>query len=226
MPATRVVFERLPILRALLMTRRRLLLSTLVTLGALASTTRAPTAPSDRRVSNASLGVGVEAPPGWTVSRHAGYSETLAVLLHPDRSRISVTVLATKAETPTALFDENRPGLVAQGLTIVATSRGPRDSLLVDLAPPPQRNQRVRQAYFVRSVGAGADRQALILTLVCSKSVWPDHVPDLDFVMSRLTLDAPAVRQSRRAGDSSPRSAGQNAKQLDGGAPTPKQIDD
>jgi hypothetical protein len=202
------------------MTCGRLVISTFVVLGVLALATRAPAAPSDRRVSNASLGVGIEAPPGWTVSRHAGYAETLAVLLHPDRSRISVTVLATKAETPAALFDGNRPGLVAQGLTVVATSRGPRDSLLVDLAPPPKRNEQVRQVYFVRSVGA--DRQALILTLVCPKSAWPQHTADLDFVMSRLTLDAPAVSQPRRAGDSASRSAGQSAKQLDGGETSSK----
>src|SRR5580765_8502387 len=70
----------------------------------------------DRRFFSARHGVGVEAPPGWTLSLHTGYPTVLVALVHPGGSRISIAVDQTTLKDAAALVDQSKPGLAAQGL--------------------------------------------------------------------------------------------------------------
>ena len=72
----------------------------------------------ERRFFSARQGVGVEAPPGWTLSQHTGYPTVLVALVHPGGSRISLAVDRTTAKDASALVEQSKPGLLAQGLTI------------------------------------------------------------------------------------------------------------
>jgi hypothetical protein len=147
--------------------------------------------PNDRRLTNARAGIAIEAPAGWTLSQHTGYSDTLVVLVHPDGSRISVSAAATSARTAEDLYNQNRPGLIAQSLAPTVTASGsgaPRGSLVVDLGGP-GRPDRVRQVYLVREVPSG--RQAIVLTLVSGAKAFPSRLSALDFVASRLAFETP-----------------------------------
>ena len=70
----------------------------------------------ERRFFNARLGVGVEAPTGWSLSLHTGYGNLLCTLLHPGGSRISLAADRTTAKDAAALAADSRPGLLAQGM--------------------------------------------------------------------------------------------------------------
>jgi hypothetical protein len=155
-----------------------------------ADTTRASTGQSGRFLSTRA-GVGLETPPGWSLSQHTGYPNVLCILIHPGGSRISVAVDRATAKDSAALVDENRPGLVAQGLTIDRVSSGPLGGLLVD-ARAPHRDQSLRQLYLVRDLTVGPDpRQAVILTLTTTREQLAAASSALDWVIAHLDLRAP-----------------------------------
>ena len=145
--------------------------------------------PRDRHFSSARLGIGVEAPAGWTLSQHTGFGDTIVLLLHPDGSRISLSVTSTPVADSAALLEQNKRGLVAQKLTSSTPQPGPRGFLMIDVATP-DRPERLRQLYLVRPTPLG--NQAVILTLVARAAAFNDHASALDFVATRLTLEDPA----------------------------------
>lgn len=151
----------------------------------------------DRQFFSARAGVGVEAPPGWTLSLHTGYPKILCLLLHPGGSRVSLAVddAVTAADAP-ALVEQTRPALAAEGLEIAAVTAGPRGSAQVD-ARAPRRNQQLRQLYWVRSVPWG--RQAIVLTLTASPADAAAAYGSLDWVAAHLDLQPPVRRESSRA---------------------------
>ncbi|HEY4186695.1 MAG TPA: hypothetical protein VGP07_16575 [Polyangia bacterium] len=149
--------------------------------------------PRDRHLTSTRQGVSVEAPAGWTLSQHSGYGDTVAVLLHPDGGRISVTAAPTTAADARALFEQNKKGLLAQKLVPAAPQAGPRGFLSVDITTP-ERSDRLRQLYFVRAVPRG--RQAVILTLVCRDNLFAELTTALAFVAERLELDEPLLPPS------------------------------
>jgi hypothetical protein len=155
--------------------------------------------PRDRHLTSARHGVSLEAPAGWTLSQHSGYGDTVAVLLHPDGGRISVTASPTTATDPRALFEQNRKGLVAQNLLPAPPQPGPHGFLSVDITAP-GRPDRLRQLYFVRPTPQG--RQAVILTLVCRDNLFAELTSALAFVVDRLELDDPVL--SNASGDNLP----------------------
>ena len=126
-----------------------------VAASAFADTARTGSA-KERRFFSARHGVGVEAPPGWTLSQHTGYPTVLVALLHPGGSRISLAVDRTSVKDAAALVEQSKPGLTAQGLTIERVAPGPHNGVQVD-ARAAQRNQALRQLYLVRTVGGGLD---------------------------------------------------------------------
>jgi hypothetical protein len=156
--------------------------------------------PKDRRLTDVRSGISVEAPTGWTLSQRTGYADTVALFVHADGSRISVTATTTTARDADTLYNQNRAGLVSQGLSPSPVSLGARGSVAVDLSAA-GRSDRMRQLYLVREVPRG--RQAIVLTLVASAKVFAAHTPALDFVATRLTLDEPLLGSgSSRAQDS------------------------
>jgi hypothetical protein len=155
--------------------------------------TMAAVGPKDRRLTNMRHGITVEAPPGWMLSEHTGYRETVALLLHPDSSRISVTAAWTEARDSSALVESNRRGLALQGLTVSGTAPGPLGSMVLD-ASAPARREAVRQIYVVRETLNR--RQAVVLTLVCRASLLTAHGPALELAFSRLALDTPSDPRS------------------------------
>lgn len=175
--------------------------------------------PNDRRLNNARTGIAVEAPAGWTLSQHSGYSDTVVLLVHPDGSRISVSAAVTSARTAEQLYNQNRPGLVAQGLVPNVTASGsgappgppgPQKSLVVDLGGP-GRPDRVRQLYIVREIPSGW--QAIVLTLVSDTNAFLSRLSALDFVASRLSFENPLPPSSTTA-----RSLGAGGATGNGGA--------
>jgi hypothetical protein len=167
---------------------------------------RAAINPKDRRLSDTRTGITIEAPAGWTLSQHTGYGDTLVLLLHPDGSRISVSVARTTVRDAAALYEQNRAGLAAQGLSPTAKGPGPRESLAVDLGAS-GRPDKIRQLYLVRDVPGG--RQALVLTLVGRADGFTTRTPALDFVATRMGWEDPApVPGSPRLGNGGSSGAG------------------
>jgi hypothetical protein len=152
--------------------------------------TGAAAAPRDRRFFNAKQGVGVDAPPGWTLSEQTGYPEILVVLLHPDGSRISLSAAPTTAADARALAEQSRRGLEAQHLAIGRVAAGARGGVIVE-AKNAARGSELRQLYLVRP-GAGGKRQGVVLTLVARTSTLATAGPAFDFVIEHLALEAPA----------------------------------
>jgi hypothetical protein len=160
----------------------------------------AGTANRDRRFFSARAGVGIEAPPGWTLSIHTGYPNILCILLHPGGSRISLAVDdATAVADAAALVAQSRPGLAAQGIEVSAVSPGPRQGMIVD-ARATRRNQSLRQLYLVRTVDGGATsaRQAIVLTLTTTPTDLPTAAGSLDWVMAHLDLEPPVRPDDKR----------------------------
>ena len=161
---------------------------------ALSSTTRSDGATSnrERRFYSARAGVGLEAPPGWSLSAHTGYLNILCLLVHPSGSRISLAVdAAVTAQDAAALAEQSRPGLAAQGIEITGLAPGPRGGVVVD-ARVARRNQALRQLYLVRTVeGNPAWRQAIVLTLTTTPGDLAAAGGALDWVVARLDLQAP-----------------------------------
>jgi hypothetical protein len=146
----------------------------------------------ERRFYSARAGVGLEAPPGWSLSAHTGYLTILCLLVHPSGSRISLAVdAAVTAEDAAALAEQSRPGLAAQGIEITGVAPGPRGGVIVD-ASIARRHQALRQLYLVRAVeGNPAWRQAIVLTLTTNLSDLPAASGALDWVIARLDLQTP-----------------------------------
>jgi hypothetical protein len=144
-----------------------------------------------RRFFSARHGVGVDAPPGWSLSLHTGYANVLCALLHPGGSRVSLAVDHTAAKDAATLAAESRPGMVAQGLSVDRVGPGPRDGVLLD-AHSTRRDQAVRQLYLVRAVeGTRSERQAVVLTLTTTLSELSAASSAFDWVLAHLTLEAP-----------------------------------
>jgi hypothetical protein len=167
-------------------------LLTLAVLAVLAARTEAASTNNERRFYSARGGVGIEAPPGWTVSTHTGYANVLCLLVHPGGSRVSLAVdAAVTARDAAALAAESRPGLAAQGIEVTAVGPGPHGGALVD-ARLPRRHQVLRQLYLVRAVeGNPPARQAIVLTLTAPEADFSAASGALDWVIGRLDLEAP-----------------------------------
>jgi len=163
-------------------------------LGAPRSTARAAPRPQDRRLISTRYGLQIEAPAGWSLSQHTGFAETVALLLHPDGSRISVTDSKTTARDAADAFEHDRPGLLARGLAPTRAPSAPAGWVAVDLAGKPRPGHdhvdKVRQLYLVRDIPGG--RQLVVLTLVCREASFNAAAPALDFVATRLSLQEPA----------------------------------
>jgi len=146
--------------------------------------------PNDRRLSSGRTGITVEAPAGWSLSQRTGYSDTVVLLLHPDGSRISISSASTSVRQADELYQQNRPGLIAQGLVPTVVGTGARGSLTIDLGST-GRSDRLRQLYLVRNVPLG--RQAIVLTLATTAKAFDARVAALELVASRLTLEDPVA---------------------------------
>jgi hypothetical protein len=145
----------------------------------------------ERRYFNARQGVGVEAPPGWTLTQHTGYPTVLVALVHPGGSRISLAVDQTTVKDAAALVEQSKPGLVAQGLAVERVSPGPHNGVQVD-ARANVRHQALRQLYIVRSVPGGSEsRQAIVVTLVAPAADLAAASGPFDWVLAHLQLEAP-----------------------------------
>lgn len=161
-----------------------------VAASAFADTARSGSA-KERRYFSARHGVGVEAPPGWTLSQHTGYPTVLVALVHPGGSRISIAVDRTDVKDAAALVEQSKPGLLAQGLTIERTSAGPHNGVLVE-ARSGRRNQALRQLYIVRAVPGGPeDKQAVVITLAAPAPDVAAASGPFDWVLARLQFEAP-----------------------------------
>jgi hypothetical protein len=143
----------------------------------------------DRRFFSARDGVGVDAPPGWVLSQHNGYSAVLVTLVHPSGARISLAVDRATVKDAAALAEQSRPGLGAQGLAVERVAPGPRGGALLE-AHASKRDQRLRQLYLVRDVG-GDQRQAIVLTLVAPSAELQAASGAFDWVVAHLSLEAP-----------------------------------
>lgn len=151
----------------------------------------------DRQFFSSRAGVGVEAPPGWTLSLHTGYPKILCLLIHPGGSRISLAVDdAVTAADAAALVAETRPSLAAQGLEVTAVVPAPRAGVQVD-ARAARRNQQLRQIYLVRAVPWG--KQAIVLTLTTSPAAAAAAFGSLDWVAAHLDLQPPVRPEEKRA---------------------------
>lgn len=158
----------------------------------LAARSDGATSNRERRFYSARAGVGLETPPGWSLSAHTGYLNILCLLVHPSGSRISLAVdAAVTAQDAAALAEQSRPGLTAQGIEITGLAPGARGGVVVD-ARVARRNQVLRQLYLVRSVeGNPAWRQAIVLTLTTTPADLAAAGGALDWVIARLDLEAP-----------------------------------
>jgi hypothetical protein len=167
--------------------------------------------PRDRRFFNARYGVGVDAPPGWTLSQHTGYPNILVVLLHPNGGRISVSAALTPALDAQSLAEQNRHGLEAQHFVIARAGAGPRGGVQVD-AHSNTRSDLLRQLYLVRPIGKGI-RQAIVLTLVARSETLTALAPGFDWAVAHLALEPPTGTDDVRpdAGPGQEASAGQQS---------------
>lgn len=157
---------------------------------ALADTARSGSG-KERRYFSVRHGVGIEAPPGWTLSQHTGYPTVLVALVHPGGSRISLAVDQTIVKDAGALVDQSKPGLIAQGLNVERISPGSHNGVQLE-ARAAQRNQALRQLYIVRSVGAPADpKQAVVVTLTTPLADLAAASGPFDWVLAHLTFEAP-----------------------------------
>ncbi|HSS39893.1 MAG TPA: hypothetical protein VLT58_14095 [Polyangia bacterium] len=172
------------------MKRSRAALLATISLAAMLFAARPPAdAARERRFFSVRAGVGVEAPPGWTLSLHTGYPKILCLLVHPGGSRMSLAVddAVTATDAP-ALVAQSRPALTAQGIEVNAVTAGPRGAVQVD-ARATRRNQQLRQLYIVRTVPWG--RQAIVLTLTTTPADAAGALGSLEWAAAHLDLQAP-----------------------------------
>ncbi|HXJ19574.1 MAG TPA: hypothetical protein VMT03_05015 [Polyangia bacterium] len=179
------------------MQRPRITAAAILAIAALSfATIRGASGARERQFFSARAGVGVQAAPGWTLSLHTGYPKILCLLVHPGGSRISLAVDdSAGAPTAVALAEQNRPGLAAQGLEVVAVAPAPRDTAVLD-ARSDRRHQVVRQIYLVRDVPWG--RQAIVLTLTAPVADASGANSALDWVAAHLDLEPPPPRDDHR----------------------------
>jgi hypothetical protein len=165
----------------------------LVALTALAAATllaeAQTTSNKERRFFSAREGIGLEAPLGWTMSTHTGYPTVLVAFVHPGGGRISLGVAPTKLTAASALAEESRPGLVAQGFTADRAVPGPHGSVRIDART--RRGQFVRQLYLVRDVAGARTRQAVVLSLSAPAEQLTSATTAFDWVIGHLTLETP-----------------------------------
>jgi hypothetical protein len=159
-------------------------------LGGLMAGQAAIGASRERRFFSARLGVGVDAPTGWTLSLHTGYPEILCVLVHPDGSRISLSAAVTKAADAKTLAEQSRRGLEAQHLTITRVGPGPRGGVILE-ARGAGRPTELRQLYVVRPAGAGKS-QGVVLTLSTRTELLATAATAFDWTIAHLALEPPA----------------------------------
>ena len=151
----------------------------------------------ERRFFSARDGIGLEAPNGWAFSMHTGYPSVLVALVHPGGSRISIAVDHTKLASATAFADQNRAGLLAQGLTLERIAPGPHGGVRVD-ARSPRRNQVVRQLYVVREVpNVPGGHQAIVVSLAASADQLGSADAAFDWTLAHLALETPAPTEGR-----------------------------
>jgi hypothetical protein len=167
----------------------------------------------ERRFFSARLGVGVEAPVGWTLSLHTGYPEILVVLLHPDGSRISLSAAPTTAADAHALVEQSRRGLEAQHLAITRVANGTRGGVLVDTRGG---GRELRQYYLARAAGAGK-RQGVVLTLATRAATLASAGPAFDAAVASLQLELPAGSEAK-LGEAKSDDAKPAGAEPDGGA--------
>jgi hypothetical protein len=176
-----------------------------------------PSSPRPRHLSDARWGVGIDTPPGWSVSQRTGFAETVFLLLFPDGSRISLSAEKTAARSSSEVLETNRRALARQGFGGISTATGPGDWRTLDFevpqdgGKPPQNDKpradkprednreeldhldRVRQLYLVRP-GSGpagpAPGISIVLTLTAPARSFPAHLADLSFVVDRITFEA------------------------------------
>jgi hypothetical protein len=158
----------------------------------------AASANKERRFFSARHGIGVEAPPGWTLSLHTGYPTVLVALVHPGGSRISLAVDRTAVKDAAALVEQSKPGLLAQGLTIDRVAPGPHNGTLVD-ARAAGHGKALRQLYVVRSFeGAPADsKQAVVITLATPAAELAAASGPFEWVLAHLTFEAPVRPEAK-----------------------------
>lgn len=178
-------------------------------LGAALAAGLATAAPRARRFFSAHHGVGIEVPVGWSLSRHTGYPDVLAVLIHPSGGRLSLSVAPTTAATAQVLADESRRGLEAQHLTIGRVGAGARGGVELG-ATNATRGEALRQLYVVRPVGAA--RQGIVLTLAARNDAFAALTPAFDWAVAHLSLETPTgAAELRPAGADGGASAAQGA---------------
>jgi hypothetical protein len=157
---------------------------------AAADTTRTGSS-RERRFFSARHGIGVEAPPGWTLSQHTGYPTVLVALVHPGGGRISLAVDKTTVKDAAALVEQSRPGLTAQGLTVERVGAGPHSGVQLE-ARAAKRNQALRQLYIVRTFDAGPDgKQAVVVTLAAPATELSATTGPFDWVIAHLAFETP-----------------------------------
>jgi len=144
----------------------------------------------ERRFFSARHGVGVEAPPGWTLSQHTGYPTVLVALVHPGGSRISLAVDRTTVKDAAALVEQSKSGLAAQGLTIERVAPGPHAGMQLD-ARAARRNQALRQLYVVRTLEGLPEKQAVVVTLATPAADLAAASGPFDWVLAHLTFETP-----------------------------------
>ena len=165
-------------------------IATVVAASAFADTARTGSS-KERRYFSARHGVGLEAPPGWTLSQHTGYPTVLVALVHPGGSRISLAVDQTAVKDAAALVEQSKPGLLAQGLTIERVSPGPHGGVQVD-ARAAYRKQALRQLYIVRGVPGGPEgKQAVVVTLAAPAADLAAASGPFEWVLAHLQLETP-----------------------------------
>jgi hypothetical protein len=188
--------------------RRRLLLPVSIgLLGAALAAGLVTAAPRARRFFSPRHGVGIETPVGWSLSKHTGFPDVLAVLLHPSGGRLSLSAAPTTAATAQALAEQSRRGLEAQKLAIGRVGAGARGGVELQ-ASNATRGETLRQLYLVRPVSGGA-RQAIVLTLVARDDAFAALAPTFEWAAAHLALEAPlSVPEVVDAGASAPQRAG------------------
>jgi hypothetical protein len=204
------------------MARRVVLMMVTLTVAALGALPARgePSSPRPRHLSDARWGIGIDTPPGWSVSQRTGFAETVFLLLFPDGSRISLSAEKTAAHSSSEVLETNRRALVRQGFGGISTATGPgdwrtldfevpeddgkqpqhdkpktdkADKLREDHRDPPDHLDRVRQLYLVRpgSPAGPAAGTSVVLTLTAPARSFGAHVADLGFVVERITFEAP-----------------------------------
>jgi len=156
----------------------------------------------ERRLHRSSPGVAVEAPDGWGFSTQTGYPAVLFLLVHPDGSKLSVSLARTRASQSAAFADQNRAALRASHFRFLAEAEGPRGGRRFDLRPEGTTNQWVRQLYFIRppaTAPSPSDRnegkttsslnEGVVVTLVTTDDLLAVHAHNLETLVESLTFD-------------------------------------